>query len=285
MRLRIEHETRYLYNKNVVLNPHHIFLKPLQRNYVHIEKYQVNFSPEPAGLNERYDVEDNPYWQAWFTGFTDRLLIHVDIELTTSSFNPFLFLVDPWFLAHIDRNNALPFCYQTEDSHLLRPYLHTDDESALSEYARSLLQNPDPITFLNTLTTAIYSDWKHIIREEESLWEPASTFLKQQGSCRDLSWMFIHMLRSLGLAARFVSGYAFNPELEAGHELHAWVEVYLPGAGWTGLDPNLGLFTDEHYIPLASSYHPSRTLPVHGSYGGKGLEKAQLTTQVEISRL
>lgn len=80
--------------------------------------------------------------------------------------------------------------------------------------------------------------------------------------------MLVHMLRNVGLASRFVSGYAFNPELTEGHELHAWVEVFLPGAGWVGLDPSLGLFSDNHYIPLAAGYSPELVAPVQGSFGG-----------------
>ena len=95
--------------------------------------------------------------------------------------------------------------------------------------------------------------------------------------------MLIHMLRMQGLAARFVSGYAFNPELDEGNELHAWVEAYLPGAGWLGLDPSLGLFADQNYIPLATSSLAQNTLPVHGNYGGTA--RARLATTVDIRQL
>jgi transglutaminase-like putative cysteine protease len=95
--------------------------------------------------------------------------------------------------------------------------------------------------------------------------------------------MEMDMLREIGLATRFVSGYAFNPELEDGHELHAWLEVFLPGAGWVGVDPSLGLFTDHSYIPLASHPDPKRTLPVQGSYIGSAT--SQLVTSVDLKLL
>ena len=91
------------------------------------------------------------------------------------------------------------------------------------------------------------------------------------------------MLRELGLAARFVSGYAFNPDLEEGHELHGWLEVFLPGAGWIGLDPSLGLLTDHHHIPLASHPDPLRTMPVQGIFSGQAT--SQLETRVDIKFL
>jgi transglutaminase-like putative cysteine protease len=123
----------------------------------------------------------------------------------------------------------------------------------------------------------------HIIREEEDLWAADNTFRFQKGSCRDLAWMQMNMLGSLGLASRFVSGYAFNPEVASGHELHAWLQTYLPGAGWIGLDPSLGLLTNQLYVPLAYHPDPIQTLPVQGSYGGGA--KSKLETDVIISQI
>jgi len=93
-------------------------------------------------------------------------------------------------------------------------------------------------------------------------------FQEKHGSCRDLSWFMMNCLRFLGIPARFVSGYSFNPEIGQDHELHSWVECWLPGAGWLGVDPSLGLMTDHHYIPMACSFDPTKTLPVQGIYAG-----------------
>jgi transglutaminase-like putative cysteine protease len=95
--------------------------------------------------------------------------------------------------------------------------------------------------------------------------------------------MEMDILREIGLATRFVSGYAFNPDLEDGHELHAWLEVFLPGAGWVGVDPSLGLFTDHTYIPLTSHPDPKRTLPVQGTFSGTSDSK--LLTRVDVKLL
>ncbi|MFO7825053.1 MAG: transglutaminase family protein [Cyclobacterium sp.] len=282
MRLKIQHHTIYDYHRSVGLNPHSIFMKPLTRNYLEVRNYRLHIQPEPEGLNERYSIEGNPYFQAWFTGETNMLSIKVSFETVHTKFNPFLFLVDQWFIKKLDLSAETPFQYLEEDLPILRAYLDHSNNPLLRKYGKDKLTTKDPIQFLTQLNAAIHADWKHIIREEENLWPATKTFAAGRGSCRDLSWMLIEIIRHLGLAARFVSGYAFNPELDEGHELHAWVETFLPGAGWVGLDPSLGLMTDEHYIPLACSFLPQKTLPVHGTYGGENLQPATLSATVNI---
>ena len=284
MRLKIQHTTTYEYKKMVRINPHHFYLKPLQRNYLEIIGYKLEIDPQPEGMNERYSIEGNPYLQAWFTGETDSMEIVVDFEVSSTHFNPFHFLIDQWFIKGIDLESETPFTYQEKNLPILKPYLANSNNNLLKSYSLDKLKTNDPIHYLTQLNAAIHADWHHIIREEENLWPAAKTFAAGKGSCRDLSLMLREMLRHIGLAARFVSGYAFNPELEEGHELHAWVETYLPGAGWVGLDPSLGLMTDEHYIPLAASFLPENTLPVHGSYGGENLKPSSLHTSLSIKR-
>lgn len=285
MRLKIEHHTTYDYHQPVGLNPHNLFLKPLQRNYFEVSQFSLQIHPEPDGMNERHSIEGNPYFQAWFSKETSKLSISSSFESTHSPFNPFLFLVDQGFINKLDQNAETPFHYPEEDMPLLQAYLAHSENSLLRQYGLTKLTSKDPIQFLTELNASIHADWKHIIREEENLWPATQTFAAGRGSCRDLSWMLIEILRHLGLASRFVSGYAFNPELDEGHELHAWVETFLPGAGWVGLDPSLGLMTDEYYIPLACSFLPKNTLPVHGTFGGDHLQEATLTASVHIQPL
>ncbi|MEX2513366.1 MAG: transglutaminase family protein [Cyclobacteriaceae bacterium] len=282
MHLNIKHTSVYDYHKPVEINPHQIFLKPLERNYLEIKNFKLEVSPVPVGMNERNSIEDNPYFQVWFSGETDKLITKTTFEAISTPFNPFSFLVDHWFIDQVDFNKEVPFSYLKQDLPILYAYLLVERVEELKKYCLARLSQKEPISFLTTLNADIHENWEHIIREEETLWSPSKTFLEKKGSCRDLSWMMIQMLRNVGLASRFVSGYAFNPEMDEGHELHAWVEVYLPGAGWVGIDPNLGLLTDEHYIPLASSFLPGNTLPIHGTYGGKDLEMAELSTEVII---
>jgi len=283
MNLRIVHQTRYDYESPVELNPHVLFLKPLPRPHLRTTDYRLKISPVPEGLEERQSIEGNPFFQAWFSGLAESLQIDSTFEVAVRPFNPFAFILDHDFIARIDPQASKAFSYFDNDRILLLPSLQTTPLSDLDAFALAVLDRaPDePIVFLKELTASIHARWKHIIRSEENLWSPAETFAAGEGSCRDLSWMMIHMLRMQGLGARFVSGYAFNPEIDEGHELHAWVEVYLPGAGWLGVDPSLGLFADQYYIPLACSAHAHNTLPVHGNYGGTA--GATLSTRLEIN--
>lgn len=289
MKLKISHLTRYDYTVPVELNPHTLLLKPLQRSYLNTRRYELQITPQPEGLEERSSIEGNPFFQVWFSGKTETLEITSAFEVEVQAFNPFSFIIDQSFVDRIDLGAPHAFGYSPGDETLLYASLQTTASPALRAFAdKALADSPaDPIAYLNRLTASVHSRWAHIVREEDNLWSPEKTYSAAKGSCRDLSWMLIHMLRAQGLAARFVSGYAFNPELDEGNELHAWVEAYLPGAGWVGIDPSLGLFADQHYIPLACSSDAQQTLPVHGNYGGdlNADVIATLTTRVDIREI
>ncbi|WP_291784710.1 transglutaminase family protein [Cecembia sp.] len=278
MKLEIQHFSQYKYSERVVLNPHLLFLIPQQRSYFKVERSRVQIHPEPDAVHERIDMLGNTHYQTWFQGETDSLSIEVDYIINIYPFNPFGFLFTEFI--------AYPFSffqYSTDKQLFLQAFLHTEKNLDLGHYASQFMnESKDLVSFLFNLTESIHNDWKHIIREEENLWSADFTFKQQKGSCRDLSWMLVHILRNIGLASRFISGYAYNPELKEGHELHAWVEVYLPGAGWIGLDPSLGLFTDNHYIPLATGYSAELVSPVQGNFGGSAL--SELKAEVWIRR-
>ena len=285
MEIRIYHETIYTYSSPVDLNPHQLYLKPLQRDYLSIRDYRLDVFPEPVGISERFSLEGNPHFQVWFGAPSTELRIILHAHVESRPFNPYAFVMESQFLKAVDLSRDVPFLYEAEESQLLAPYRRFSHLPDLTAFAKRHLKSVDPLQFISSLNASLYTDWEHVVRMEDNVWEPEFTFRKKQASCRDLAWMMMCMLRNLGIAARFVSGYAFNPELEEGHELHAWVEAYLPGAGWVGLDPNLGLLADFHYIPLATGYHPSRTLPVHGSVGGDRLVDSTLTNRVELVQM
>jgi transglutaminase-like putative cysteine protease len=285
MKLNISHKTVYKYENPVELNPHSIFLKPLQRSYYNVEHYNLQIFPSPEGLVERSSIEGNPFFQTWFSGQCEALEIMVSFDVLVFPFNPFSFILDLDFIKNINPEGENIFQYDGHEEILLYPFLRTIQDTPLLEFAYFYFKehSENPLGYLMALTAAVHAQWHHIIRTEENLWDPQTTFNKKEGSCRDLSWMLIQMLRMQGLATRFVSGYAYNQELVEGHELHAWVEVYLPGAGWIGLDPSLGLFADQNYIPCACSSDAQNTLPIHGNYAGEGA--ATLTTHVSIKKL
>lgn len=277
MILKISHSTRYSFEQDVFLEPHYLTFTPAHRPYYDLVNFDLKVHPKPSGLVERPGLESNIYHQAWFNDMTNSLSIDVKLELKLKKYNPFEFFVDS---PVADSNKEI---YRAFEKEALSFYLQTLPLSrGLSAWSKEISESAGEnlITYLSFLNQSIHSDHKHIIRMESNLMSPDEVFSQKTGSCRDLSWMMIHILRHRGIAARFVSGYSFNPELEEGHELHAWVEAYLPGGGWIGLDPSAGIFTTETYIPISASFDPDMTKPVIGGFRGKA--KSTMETAVDI---
>lgn len=284
MKLAIQHLTRYTYEAPVGLGMHKLFLLPQLQSFQEVMKQDLSISPSPAGRSIRRDLVGNSFVSIWFDQPTSELEIHSDLLISCTEFNPFGFIIDPEFVLSFGDALKGQFSYSNETETLVSAYSHREVSIAGKILVQDLFsQSPDLLSFLVNLTSQVHVDWKHLIREEEDLWTPEKTFTSKEGSCRDLAWMQMNLVGTLGLASRFVSGYAFNPELSAGHELHAWLEVYLPGAGWVGMDPSLGLLTDHSYVPLAFHPRPENTLPVQGKYAGK--HSSKLFTEVTIKSL
>ncbi|UII27032.1 transglutaminase family protein [Fulvivirga maritima] len=277
MLLKIHHRTSYHYEDAVFLDPHYFYLKPQVRAYLELKDFQIEVSPTPKGFTERIDIENNEYFQVWNHDKTDRLEVTVNSTILLQEVNLFNFLIDP----PIQLNQEA--VYDKSELAFLKPYLHHNLPSKIKSFVTSLAEQThyEPIPFLSALLSEISQNWDHTVRMEQNILPVEKCFTSQKGSCRDLTVMLMDMVRAMGLASRFVSGYAYNPDLGDGHELHAWAEVLLPGAGWVGVDPSLGLFTNEVYIPLATSYDPANTMTVKGHYRGK--VKSTLDTQVTIS--
>ncbi|MFD2036193.1 transglutaminase domain-containing protein [Belliella marina] len=280
MILQVDHVSKYSYDQKVILNPHDLLIIPLQRSYIKILGFGLEINPPPLGRNERINADGNPYYQIWFDGFTDKLFVHSNLKIEISPYNPYGFILQNGLNYPFDH-----FEYPSNLVQALQPFCQLDDDHAelLGHVNKAKDVSRDHISFLAQLVSDVHKNWKHIIREEEGLMSVKEMFNMHEGSCRDLSWLLMQMLRKIGMAARFVSGYAFNPELSVGHELHAWTEVFLPGAGWLGLDPSLGLLADQFYIPIACSHHPLNTLPIYGTYGG--LAKSRLESKVTIKKV
>ena len=282
MRLHVRHTTTYDYSEPVFLEPHNLHLAPLQRSYFFLEDFKVTISPTPAGQADVLDLFDNPTQQAWFDGLHERLTVTSEMTVKTVGFNPFKFLQYP--LTGLNANDI----YGKEMATILQPFLHFDHNSITQEIHSLLTQlskesDYDILKFIRVLLEYIYKGWDHEVRAHANVWSPSYCYEQKKGSCRDLAWMMINMLRSVGLASRFVSGYSFNPDLAEGHELHAWLEVLIPGGGWIGVDPGLGLFVTQHFVPLAVGSEPRYTMPVMGAY--RGGAQASLTSVVEMTSL
>ena len=269
MFLKIEHHTSYHYSRPVFVEPQHLYFYPQLRNHLKLVNHELQINPNPAGQGIRLDPENNSYTQCWFNEMIDSMEFVLKMTIETTTLNQFNFFLE----------NEAKTPYQEEALKIYRTPTMPLKEEVVSWV--NAIERADPNNFLANLCAAMYDKWDHSISMETELLDPNTCFAMDSGSCRDLSWMMIQMLRLKNYPARYVSGYSYNPEIE-GHELHAWVEVWLPGAGWIGLDPSSGLFITEYYIPMATSYHPSNTLPVQGQYRGDASARLDTAVTIEV---
>ncbi len=283
MLIQVSHRLQYGYGSEVFLGIHKLYLIPQHRPYFRIEHQKFHTSPDPDGNNFRQDLAGNWYRQCWFTGQTASLQITGEWIFKLRDFNAFGFILDPDFGEKGWNHPSFQFGYEEKTAFLI-PFLADKDCSQFREFLLGIkAQSLGLVDFLVRLTKEICLGWEHLDSDGQTVGSSDFTFSGRKGSCGDLALMQMEMLRELGLAARFVRGYAFDPGLKEGRGLHAWLEVFLPGAGWVGLDPSSGLFTDHRYIPLASHPDPARTLPVQGSF--TGVSDPQLQTRVEMKLL
>lgn len=285
LRVALTHKTDYTYDKFINLGPQTIRLKPAPHTRTPIISYSLNLKPETHFLNWQQDPFGNFIARMVATEKTDVFSIHVDLVAEMSVINPFDFFVD-------EPAREWPFRYdeaQTKDlSAFLSPMTHSKE---LKEYIQSIdIKTEITLDFLVTLNQKLEKDIDYIIRMEPGVQPPEETLKSKKGSCRDSGWLLVEILRHLGLAARFCSGYLIQltPDVKALDgpvgtdvdftDLHAWAEVYLPGAGWIGLDPTSGLLTGEGHIPLAATPHPSSAAPISGT-----LDPAEVTFGFDMS--
>jgi transglutaminase-like putative cysteine protease len=252
----IRHLTHYKYDRPVTLGPQIIRLRPAPHSRTPVLSHSLKVTPANHFVNYQQDAYGN--WQARYV-FPDPVTefkIEVDVVADMSVYNPFDFFVE-------DSAQDFPFTYPEAIVDDLSIYMRTTHEGPLfASYLASISRDTQrTIDFVVGLNARLARDIGYIVRMEPGVQTPEETLQLAKGSCRDTSWLLVNLLRNLGLAARFVSGYLIQlkPDLKAvsgpqGTEndftdLHAWCEVYLPGAGWVGLDPTSGLLTGESHIP------------------------------------
>ena len=278
MNFRINHKTEYSYSDRVFFEPHYLRFKPKTTAYFTVEDFKLHIAPDPAGFSEQLDVENNHIFLCWFEETHNKLKIEADIFVNVREFNPFNFLIHP------QEYEKLPFGYNKETRQLLKPSLQTTElPNPMIEFLQNVLKETDyqTVNFLTELTKQIHQNFLVESRETGTPFKPGYTFAKRKGSCRDLAWMQIHLLRSLGIASRFVSGYFYVQSNKPTYELHAWIEVYIPGAGWIGFDPSHGLITGSYHIPVASGSFYANTMPVSGTVRGDA--KHSLKNELNIT--
>src|SRR5688572_536450 len=267
----LNHVTRYRYDRPVSLSPQIVRLRPAPHARTPVHAYSLKVHPEQHFVNWQQDPQSNWLARFVFPEKTRELSIEVDLVAEMSVINPFDYFLEP----HAEN---FPFQYEDRQLHELAPYLAKLPatplfKAYLDEIPRAPRKTND---FLVDLNKQLAKDVRYLIRMEAGVQTPEETLALASGSCRDSGWLLAQLLRHLGIAARFVSGYLIQltPDVKSLDgpsgppndftDLHAWCEAYLPGAGWVGLDPTSGLFAGEGHIPLACTPEPSSAAPVTG---------------------
>ena len=274
----LNHITHYEYDRPVNLGPHVIRLRPAPHCRSKIISYSLKIDPVEHYINWQQDPFANYQARLVFEKKTTEFKVTVDLVVKMAVYNPFDFFLEP-------EAEEFPFTYKADLKEELAPYLNLE---AMTPLVQGFLDSIDrtkrrSVLFLVDLNQLVHKAIHYTIRMEPGVQSPEETLKLASGSCRDSAWLMVQLLRHCGLAARFVSGYLIQlkPDVKSldgpsGTEvdftdLHAWCEVYLPGAGWIGLDATSGLLAGEGHIPLACTPQPSGAAPIEG-----GMDKCEV---------
>jgi uncharacterized protein (DUF2126 family)/transglutaminase-like putative cysteine protease len=285
IQVALRHKTSYRYDRPISLGPQIIRLRPAVHCRTPIKSYSLTVGPADHFLNWQQDPHGNYLARCVFNEKSDQLQVEVDLTANLASVNPFDFFLEP-------TAETFPFHYAAEEADDLKPYFA---QEAAADIFRQFLDTVDrrprkTIDFLVDINQLLQRHIEYVVRLEPGIQTPEQTLTLRRGSCRDSAWLLVQLLRHLGFAARFVSGYLIQLvadvkplEGPAGPpsdftDLHAWTEVYLPGAGWVGLDPTSGLLAGEGHLPLACTPQPQAAAPITGA-----LEKCEVQFDVEMS--
>ncbi|MFP4100183.1 transglutaminase family protein [Coleofasciculus sp.] len=288
IKVSLNHQLAYHFQRPVILGPHTLGLHPSPHCRTPIQSYSLTIQPQEHSLTWQNDPYGNRLARLNFPKPTDTLAIEVDIIAQLQPINPFNFLVEQYA-------ERYPFNYDPQLQKELSPFLEISESGKLlSDWVEENRKNDIYITgFLGEINQKLAQDITHTIRLETGIQSCAETLTQKVGSCRDTAWLLVQILRHYGLAARFVSGYliqlkADNPPVDGPPgieadcaDFHAWAEVYLPGAGWIGLDPTSGYLAAEGHIPLVCTPNPETASPVRGTSEPC---QSQLEFAVKVSR-
>ncbi len=271
VRAAINHVTDYHYDRPISLGPQVVRLRPAPHCRTEILSYSLKVSPPNHFLNWQQDPHGNWLARLVFPEKTTEFRVEVDLVAEMAVINPFDFFVEPSAMAY-------PFSYDAETAADLAPYLKVEPAGEkLQAFLDTLPKTaPSSVDFLVDINARLAGEIKYLIRMEPGVQTPEETLTLAAGSCRDSGWLLVHILRHLGLAARFVSGYLIQLKADIDPiegpmgtrndftDLHAWAEVFIPGAGWIGLDATSGLLCGEGHLPLAATPNFGTAAPISG---------------------
>ena len=285
IQVALHHRTQYQYDRSVSTGPQVIRLRPAPHCRTPVLSYSLRVSPEQHFINWQQDPHGNFLARVVFDEKISSLTIDVDLVADLSIINPFDFFIE-------ESAVKFPFEYSSDLQEDLKPYLVAETPGPkLAAMLQSIDRDHErTIDFLVALNQKVEQKIEYLVRMEPGVQSCEETLDKGSGSCRDSAWLLVQLLRNMGLAARFTSGYLIQlkPDVKSLDgpsgtdvdftDLHAWTEVFLPGAGWIGLDPTSGLLAGEGHLPLASTPNFSSAAPITG-----GIEKCETEFSFEMS--
>lgn len=287
--LAVHHVTTYRYRQPVAFGEHRIMLRPREGHDQRLLQARLAISPEPRQLRWLHDVFGNSVAVARFEGRARELRFDSVVELDHTPINALDFQLEP----HAE---TYPFSYSVEEAPDLARSIerhHADPDHAVDRWARRFLKRrgaTGTVALLTAMTEGCRDGLTYIPRHERGVQDPARTLRLGSGTCRDFALLMMEALRSLGLAARFVSGYLYVPPRpgethRGGGSTHAWLRVFLPGAGWVEFDPTNGIVGNRDLIRVAVARDPRQAVPLHGTWTGFPADSLGMVVDVDVRAL
>lgn len=281
--LTVRHKSTYRYSEPVSFGEHRMMFRPRSSHDLRLISSQLCITPAPARLHWLHDVFDNSVAIATFADEASQLLF--DSTVTLEHYEAPLpeYAIEPYAA-------TWPFAYTNEEAtDLVNARSRRYPDAGVDKWAHSFIArggNTSTMALLRAMTTEIKGGFLYVRRTEKGVYRPADTLCRRSGSCRDFAVLMIDAARSLGLAARFVSGYIFVPDHDAtqgGGATHAWSQIFLPGAGWVDFDPTNSIIGNQHLIRVAVAWDQDQALPLWGTWTGKPDSFRGLDVEVSVT--